>query len=315
MPIVVSTPSRLHFGLFRASADAVDERQFGGVGAMIARPRVVVRLAEHDGLSADGPHAERVLEFARRWSRFHRRAEPACRLTVLATPPQHVGLGLGTQLGLSVATLLDRFHGLPTATPAELALSVGRGLRSAVGTYGFACGGLISERGKRPGETLSPLDCRVDLPSAWRFLLVRPLAAAGLAGEAETRAFAALPPVADLPQRLADEARLRLLPAAARGDFAAFSASLFDFGYYAGLGFARQQAGGAYNGPRLTQLVERMRSFGAVGVGQSSWGPTLFALCEDETAAERLADRVRDSEGESVVVDITEPDNRGARVE
>ena len=71
---------------------------------------------------------------------------------------------------------------LPSQSPQELALSVGRGLRSAVGTYGFVFGGLIVEQGKLPDEPISPLDCRIDLPEAWRFVLVRPLGLTGIAG-------------------------------------------------------------------------------------------------------------------------------------
>ena len=61
-----------------------------------------------------------------------------------------------------------RDRGIAWLTPAELAQSVGRGLRSAVGTYGFVHGGMIAERGKLPGEVISPLDARVVLPEDWR---------------------------------------------------------------------------------------------------------------------------------------------------
>ena len=60
----VTTGSRLHFGMF--SFGRPDVRQFGGIGAMIARPgiRLAVRPAER--LEAVGPLAERTLAFARR---------------------------------------------------------------------------------------------------------------------------------------------------------------------------------------------------------------------------------------------------------
>ena len=123
---------------------------------------------------ATGEHADRAIVFARRWAEFHRRAAPHCRIEIEAVSPEHAGLGSGTQLALSIAAGLSAFCGLPSQSPQALAISVGRAQRSAVGTYGFVFGGMIVEQGKLPGEPISPLDCRIDLPEAWRFVLVRP---------------------------------------------------------------------------------------------------------------------------------------------
>ncbi len=87
------------------------------------------------------------------------------------------------------------------------------------------------------------------------------------------------------------ELREKMVPAVATGDFAAFASSLARYGGWAGEFFARQQAG-LFNGPLLAQLVERMKALGAVGVGQSSWGPTLFAAMPDEASARELAGRL-----------------------
>src|SRR5439155_6189948 len=103
--------------------------------------------------------------------------------------------GVGTQFALAVAAGLNAFFDLPSQGATELALSVGRGLRSAVGTYGFVFGGLLVEQGKLQEELISPLDCRINLPDPWRFVLVRPKGMSGLAGEDEADAFRRLPDV------------------------------------------------------------------------------------------------------------------------
>src|SRR5262249_8559712 len=155
---------------------------------------------------------------------------PGCRLQIEEAIPQHAGLGSGTQLALAVAAALNVFAGLPSQTPQELALSVGRGLRSAVGTFGFVFGGLIVEQGKLPDEPISPLDCRIDLPLAWRFVLLRPRGLAGLAGRDETEAFAALAAVPEaITKELITETRERLVPAAAMEDFPEFARSLYRY--------------------------------------------------------------------------------------
>jgi beta-ribofuranosylaminobenzene 5'-phosphate synthase len=304
----------LHFGLY--GFGKLLDRQFGGVGAMIEHPCLELEVTAADPFRCEGPAAQRVLEFSGRWALFHRRSSlPLCRLVVRQLPPEHSGLGVGTQLGLSVAAALNAWEGLPSATPAELAMSVARGLRSAVGTYGFAQGGLIAERGKLPHETISPLDVRVELPNQWRFVLVRAKTASGLAGQAEAQAFEQLPCVSPATsEQLIRLAREEMIPAAVQGNFDGFSEALYRYCREAGLCFTAIQ-GGPYNGPLLTRLVEILRACGATGVGQSSWGPTLFAVMSDEDRAQAFVERFRNqASGIECEIDITPPNNSGARI-
>ncbi len=310
----IAAPSRLHFGLW--SLAGTGGRQFGGVGVMVERPGLRLVIRASDRLEAVGPLSDRAIVFARRWTEFHRLPLPGCRIEIGDAPPEHAGLGTGTQLGLAIAAGLSAFVGLPSQSPQELALSVGRGLRSAVGTYGFVQGGLIVEQGKLPGEPISPLDCRIDMPAQWRFVLVRPTGLTGLAGDNESAAMDTLPAIpADVTERLIAEARDGLVPAAGTGDFAQFAESLYRYGNLSGQCFAARQ-GGPYNGPVLTRLVEQIRLLGGVGVGQSSWGPTLFVVQPNQAGAEELSQAIQTehSAGE-LAITITPPANRGARIE
>jgi beta-ribofuranosylaminobenzene 5'-phosphate synthase len=309
----VIAPSRLHFGLWSLGGEG---RQFGGVGTMIDRPALEISMDAAAELVATGAHASRTIEFARRWAEFHSRTLPPCRIAVHHAIPEHAGLGSGTQHALAVAAGLNAFCGLPCQTPQELALSVGRGLRSAVGTYGFVFGGLIVEQGKLPDEPISPLDCRIDLPDDWRFVLARPHGLTGLAGEDEADAFQSLlavPP--SVREELIGTVRDRLVPAAALGDFDEFAESLHRYGRLSGECFAARQ-GGPYNGPVVTALVEQIRSLGYVGVGQSSWGPTIFVVTQSYASAERLTEQIRSS-GAAAELDliISSPCNKGAQID
>lgn len=313
--ITVTAPSRLHFGLFGLSQG--EGRMFGGVGAMVNQPVLKLRVRGGARFECAGMLADRVQEFAQRWAEFHRLSGlPDCHIEVLDAPPNHVGLGVGTQLGLSVAAGLNAFAGLPAAGPQELALSVGRGLRSAIGTYGFVMGGLIVEQGKLPGEPISPLDCRIDLPPDWRFVLLRPVGWQGLSGEQEEQAIGGLPRVAEsTTERLIAIARDELIPAAATANFPQFAESLFQFGQLAGSMFSARQ-GGPYNGPLLTRLIHGLRGHGIAGVGQSSWGPTLFAALPDQHSAIVLANLLQQDHPEGPLeVTIAAPNNTGALVQ
>ena len=338
MIVRVTTPSRLHFGLF--SFGRTDGRQHGGVGAMLERPGVRLTIERAERTAASGPLAERAVEFTNRVvqtlaaSRLadgdsqHRTdsdPQPApgdspgakrrgYQIVIEAAPPDHVGLGTGTQLGLAIAAGILRLNGQEIWSSGELAYVTGRGGRSGIGTYGFLRGGLLMEAGKLPGETLSPLIARVEPPPAWRFVLLRPTDAVGLSGTDEQRAFADLPPVPEsVTQKLCTEAELHLFPAAMENDFAAFSRSLGSYSRLAGECFAARQ-GGPFAGQTAARLVKLLKSLGVEGVGQSSWGPTLFALQPDQAAAEILATKLRSLADAPLEIIISPPANRGATI-
>ncbi len=312
----VTAPSRLHFGMI--SANPAGTRLYGSVGAMIASPGLRIVVRADDSFRATGPLADRARAVAERAAAtlFGTRDPPRCCVEVLDAPPEHVGLGTGTQLSMAVAAAIAALWGLPPLDAVALARCAGRGERSAVGLYGFVHGGMLFDAGKGDPAEIAPLVERVPLPAQWRFVLVRPRDAAGLHGDQERRAFGRLPAVPEARsaelRRVAAEV---LFPAAAAGDFDAFSESLYRFGYTVGLSFAEVQ-GGAFAGPRLTALVETIRALGVGGVSQSSWGPTLFAALPDESAADDFVRRLRQrTVGDDLEILATPPDNAGARTE
>ncbi|MCA9174931.1 MAG: hypothetical protein KDB14_10665 [Planctomycetales bacterium] len=289
--VTVQAGCRLHFGLFSFGGEG---RQFGGVGAMLDSPQVDLRISASSHFECKGVHATRVESFRNRFFSHHASLPTPCLIEVLEAPPEHQGLGLGTALGMSVAAGLRAWLGMSPGNAGELAASVGRGLRSAVGAHGFLLGGMIAEQGRAAGEDqLSPLTHHLLPPSQWRFVLISPPSVPGLSGLQEQAAFDSLPAIGPARrQQLVTLAEQRLLPAAAAGDFAEFAESLHQFGKLAGECFAPIQ-GGPFNGPLVSGLVRWLRARGVLGVGQSSWGPTVYALVEDEAAAKALVERVQ----------------------
>jgi beta-ribofuranosylaminobenzene 5'-phosphate synthase len=325
----VRAASRLHFGLL--SLGGATERQFGGVGVMVDAPGLTLALGPAERLSATGPLAERAMHFARQFAAAGEPAgkagEPACQIEIESAPPEHVGLGTGTQLGLAVAAGVSALAAAKGGTArgsfavsegdaVRWARQVGRGERSAIGTHGFARGGLLVEGGKRAAGAVSALISRLELPDAWRFVLLVDRDRQGLSGASERRAFADLPPTpAEFTASLCREVLVDLLPAAAEGDFDAFAESLYRFGHEAGLLFAQRQ-GGAYAAGLQTELVAWLRGRGVRGVGQSSWGPTIFALARDaDQAAGLAADVGRQFSASRLSAIIAAPANRGATFE
>ena len=86
---------------------------------MVDHPQVRLRLSAADKLETTGPLAGRARAFACRWAQSAGLpTEPACRIEVVSTAPAHAGLGVGTQLALSVAAGLNAWRGRPQPAPA-----------------------------------------------------------------------------------------------------------------------------------------------------------------------------------------------------
>jgi beta-ribofuranosylaminobenzene 5'-phosphate synthase len=298
--VFVEAPSRLHFGVLDLRGSL--GRRFGGLGAAIPSPSLLVEVAPlGDGVTAEGPDAERAAGFARRFLEHHGLRRGA-RVVVHRRIPAHSGLGSGTQLGLSVARALAELHGLP-AEPTGLARAVSRGRRSAIGTWAFALGGFIVEGGRRPGdEGVAPLIGRYEMPAGWRCVVAVPPGRPGLSGEAEATAFARLPPPPDPEvERVSHLVLMQLLPALVQADLDGFGAALSEVQRITGAWFAPQQGGVFAPGPG-EDLIRHLAGWGAAGVGQSSWGPAVYGLVEGEAAGVALAARCRQFLGGDGVV-------------
>jgi beta-RFAP synthase len=305
--IRVVTGSRLHFGLLGLAPPpgGPAARSFGGCGLMVREPAVGVSVRPAGDWHADGPLAARALDFARRFATtLPPDALAPQRVTVETCPPEHAGLGVGTQLGLAAALALNRAAGLPDLEVTDLARRVGRGARSAVGVHGFARGGFLVEGGQRtPGE-LAPLVAHAAFPEAWRVVLLRPPGDGPWHGERERAAFAALPAEPALTDRLCRLALLGLLPALAEADLPAFAAALGEYNARSGELF-RPAQGGVYAGPAVAALVDWLHGQGVRGAGQSSWGQTVFAVAGDADRAAALAGAARHRWGDRVAVLVT----------
>lgn len=312
---VIETGARLHFGLIRVGQAQL---RYGGLGVMIAEPNLVLHVAESKSWNCDGPLGSRVLENAKAilaTGAVSERQDIAFRFQVESAMPQHSGLGSGTQLSLAIAAGMHAVLGSPLPSSRQMALETGRGRRSAIGCHGFYEGGLLFEGGKQEHEPLSELQGRFDFPSEWRFVLIRPRSLTGVAGPLEGKLFQQAPQAAnDLAEEMIRLVREEMAPAVTEVDFSRFSCALYDYGCLAGESFAFFQ-GDTFSHPTTRLRVEDLRGRGVAGVGQSSWGPTVFALMENQQSANVLKE---DLGGENLYQDceiwVTAARNEGAKI-
>ena len=292
--VVVEAPARLHLGFLDPAATL--GRRFGSLGLVVqgwsTRLEVQAARGSQDEFTAaraeDAPELDRVralLATMKERTGQHQ----VLRVHLAHALPPHAGLGSGTQLALAVGRAFASWHRLQMST-ATLAQGLGRGQRSGIGIAAFDQGGLLLDGGPGPDGSPAPLLARVALPAAWRVLLVQDPSMRGLSGSDERHALALLPPFT--PAQAADLCHytlMQVLPGAATGDFAAFARGLSHLQSALGEHFAPAQQGQAYTSPRVGALMRWLAaqcgSEGA-GIGQSSWGPTAFAVLPSQGEAE-----------------------------
>ncbi|MGE0486844.1 MAG: beta-ribofuranosylaminobenzene 5'-phosphate synthase family protein [Gammaproteobacteria bacterium] len=313
LSVRVVAPARLHLGFLDPSATL--GRRFGSIGLAVEGLSTVLEAERHDTLECAGLECERAHALAQRVVR-HYGLPAAARLRVESAIPGHAGLGSGTQLALAVGHALTRLHGVAADT-AEIGAVLGRGRRSGIGLSLFDRGGLIVDAGHGAATRTPPLVSRMDFPD-WPLLLIFDRAAEGLSGGAESAAFAALEP---LPQTAAAHlchlTLMRLLPALAEGDFAPFAASLGEIQAVVGDHFAGVQDG-RFTSPRVAAVIDLLtRRHGLEGCGQSSWGPTAFAVLPDADTARQVLDSLHEAFPADTAIEfrIVSARNRGACVE
>jgi beta-ribofuranosylaminobenzene 5'-phosphate synthase len=308
--IVVTAPARLHFGMLDPAG--LGTRRFGGFGVGIEYPRVVVgvKARSDDSLVVFGPQADRATALARRaCSSFG--LSGGFEVNVYEAIPAHSGFGSGTKLGLAIARGLAGLAGIP-AGPARLAEASGRGARSSVGCWTFAAPGLVVEAGVADGGAVSPLVARHPMPERWRCVLALPLGVDGLSGVAEERFFGRLHETGTAEPAVARLLLTAVLPGLLTGDVDEFGHALSAIQREVGSIFTTQQ-GGVFH-PRAEPLVDALLSLGVAGVGQSSWGPTVYGIVDGPELAVDVAERLRAVAGGDTEIRVVDFDRRGAWV-
>jgi beta-RFAP synthase len=295
--LTLHAPGRLHLGFLDPAGSL--GRPFGSLGLVIEGFETVVELspAAIDSISGTGTAALAELPRARvhlQRLREHTDIDQPLHLHLRQVLPAHAGFGSGTQLALAIGRAFAEWHGLSVPS-ATLARWLGRGQRSGIGISGFDEGGLLLDGGPGADGTPAPLLARLSLPAAWRIIVVQHGGQQGLSGAHEVQALRTLEP---LPQRSAadicHQVLMRVLPGAATDDFAAFAAGINQVQRLLGEHFAPAQGGSAYTSTAVGQLVQwieestRQQHSGAPGaaIGQSSWGPTGFAILPTAAAAQ-----------------------------
>jgi beta-ribofuranosylaminobenzene 5'-phosphate synthase len=323
--VIIQTPSRLHLTLIdmHGGLGRVD----GGVGITLDEPGILLEIRQSTDLEVHGCDTitrERIMDTARHvLMGVH--AGGNVSITVRDYYPSHIGLGSGSQLMLAIARGITEIFGrkLPLQ---ELALLVGRGGTSGIGTAAFDHGGFIVDGGHtfgkrgeksdfRPsaasrGVRPPPVIVRHNFPDDWRILLAVPNLPAGASGVKETDIFRIHCPVpVEEVRMLCHEILMRMLPGIVEKDLDLFGSSV---NAIQKLGFKKVELN--LQPKQIPELIDRLLSAGAACAGMSSFGPAVYAIGDTDMRDVEKAARTCMDENTGGTTLITSARNRGALV-
>ncbi len=256
-------------------------RRFGSLGVSIDAPCTQVEIIKSESTVIDTKSSENVVKIVDNLVKLFN-IEENFLLKIVQAIPEHAGLGSGTQMALAIGAGLNQLFDLNLSV-AQIAICAQRGRRSGIGIAAFSQGGILVDSGRRD-DAIPEIIARESFPAAWRVLLVQDSAGLGVHGAAEADAFVKLKPA---QHNLRDLVLQHMLPALKRGDLLAFGAYMQDLQAYNGDYFAPTQ-GGRYASKDVAEVLAWLQENGAACVGQSSWGPTGFAILESQQQAEML---------------------------
>ncbi|MDI1300063.1 beta-ribofuranosylaminobenzene 5'-phosphate synthase family protein [Methylotenera sp.] len=288
--ITVKSTARLHMGFFDLHGGL--GRKFGGIGLSLSSPSQVLTARLSDTLQVSGKSSSRALAIAQQLLEFFNITR-AVEIEIAQIIPEHAGLGSGTQLALAIGTAINLLHEL-NLTTAQIAQLTGRGGRSGIGIAAFDYGGLLVDGGRSAeiaGSTkadlkIPPLLARYSFPEDWRVLLILDESQSGIHGEEERIAFKHLPMFPEnLAAHLCRHVLMQAMPAMVERDLTAFGVAIQALQSHVGDYFAPAQ-GGRYASPNVAEVLKHLEYLGIACFGQSSWGPTGFAVFENDIQAE-----------------------------
>ena len=296
--IQVRTSGRLHMGFFDLHGGL--GRKFGSIGLSLAEPALVVEAhaSQHLNVTGDASVPGTVLAKASAIAQqlaTKLNLNGALDLHISQHIPEHAGLGSGTQIALAVGSAISNLYHLDLSARKIAELS-GRGRRSGIGIAAFDHGGLLIDGGRSisaDANAVPPLLARYHFPEEWTILLIFDATQPGIHGEQEKLGFNQLPVFSEnLAAHLCRHVLMQAMPAIVEQDLTALGHAIQVLQQHVGDYFAPVQ-GGRYASKLVGEVLHYLQQAGVACFGQSSWGPTGFAIFENRSRAEQYTQQLQ----------------------
>jgi len=308
--------ARLHMGFFNLNGE--QGRRFGSLGIGLDWPYTKIKISRGRGnfTTQKDMDADTLQHIEKRKKALltHLNIKEEVTIEAIEQIPRHAGLGSGTQMALAIGTGLNSLFN-QSMTLSDIANITGRGQRSGIGIGTFSQGGFVLDGGRGDHTQLPPIIAQHAVPDDWRFILIFDPSFEGVHGHAEVSAFQSLANQSLIKtQTLTHRILTKALPSLLEQDIAAFGEVMNDLQNYNGEYFAPAQ-GDKYASQPVAEVLAYLNTQGVACVGQSSWGPTGFAMIKDQAEAESLLLKIKAKfENSRLDFVICRPCNHGAQV-
>ena len=315
--IKITAPSRIHLGLIDLNGTC--GRIDGGVGIALNSPNIQIIAEKSDFIevSESSLFKERILKAINTVLPENK----GIKITVIQKIPDHVGLGSGTQVTLSVAYAVNILYDLKFSVK-ELAIKVKRGGTSGIGIAGFEIGGIIIDGGHKFNEKLSflpssasnanpaPIIFRHDFPD-WDIILAIPK----FKGAHDKKEIDIFKKECPIPlkevQEVSHTILMQMMPAIIDNDIENFGNAINKL---QAIGFKKREI--FYQNKIVKDLIEYMQD-NSYGAGMSSFGPLIYAITSNKNEGKILQKEVQKILDDAIggFSLITRANNSGAIIE
>ncbi len=273
---------RLHFGFRNLCLN--EKYIYGGVGMAIENPKISLVAETADRIICEDDrltmYAEKAVEML---------GVKGVKIQIEEEIPEHIGLGSGTQMALSVYTAVSRVYCIDSNI-REISPKLGRGKRSGIGVSAFEKGGFCIDEGHKnaPGhvESLKYGEWKIPaerytskIPEEWSFVVAMIEAIPGYSGEMEENLIrkVMLNAKNEIANKIDNVITNKLLPSIDRSDCKGFGSAISEISWLNGLWYEKYQ-NGIYR-PPIGNIIEILQEDNRIfGMGQSSWGPSLYCI-------------------------------------
>ena len=138
--IQIISPARLHFGFLEINSNQGDNL-LGGIGLSIDKFHTKISMKRNAKIKVKGKSLNKASLFLNTFCRKIK-LKPNFFLNVEKASPQHIGLGSGTQLALSIGKAISDLNNLNLKMD-KIGKILNRSYRSNVGLINFKYGGFL----------------------------------------------------------------------------------------------------------------------------------------------------------------------------
>ena len=278
--IIIKTPSRIHLGFYGISETY--GYSFGSMGLAVNYGHVILSIEPSKNFQTNlsKKYTNSILGYLESIG-----VKPKFSLTALSLPNSHIGLGSGTQIVLSVISIIDKFFHLNLRYDEVLKIS-SRGLRSGTGIASFKKGGFIVDACKVDNKIPKTL-LQTKLPKSWRLILINDKKIKGQHGKVEFELFNIIKKEKNIFRDLPDIVLRGIIPSILYDDFEKFTFAFNKFQKLTSKFYTLKQSC-TFISENINRIMNYIQKHHNLPVGQSSWGPLSYIFTESLDKAKEI---------------------------